>query len=68
MMVQKQIFEMNTLSYYIDKMQEFDITMNLDGLNSKFKYSIPIINNNNDDDVKSGNNTQLNPYEIRKYY
>ncbi len=49
-----QIFEMNTLSYYRDKMKEFDVTMNLDGLNSKYKYGIPV-------------GSQLNPYQIRKY-
>ena len=45
--------------YYIDKMKEFDITMNLDGLNSKYQMNIPIISKNG--------SVQLSPYQIRKY-
>eukprot|EP01084_Bolivina_argentea_P128004 226334_1 len=47
---------MNTLSYYRDKLKEFDIAMNLDGLISKYKYSI-----------SNNNNKQINKYEIKEY-
>eukprot|EP01083_Nonionella_stella_P096023 269721_1 len=55
-----QIFEMNTLSYYRDKRTEFDITMNLDGLNSKYLHTIPIVG---DDEPY----VYLTPFEIRTY-
>ena len=53
-----QIFKMNTKSYYRDKLKEFDITMNLDGLTSKYKLKIPI---------KSHDNIILNKYQIKQY-
>ena len=43
-----------SLSYYRDKLKEFDITMNLDGLVSKYKYSIPI----------AAKGEQLNKYQV----
>ena len=56
-----QIFEMNTMSYYRDKLQEFDITeINLDGLTSKYTLKIPVKSNDK-------YNEMLNKYQIKKY-
>ena len=53
-----QMFEMNTVSYYRDKLKQFDVRMNLDGLTSKYKLKIPI---------KSDENEMLNKYQIKQY-
>ena len=38
-----QIFEMNTLSFYRDTLSPFDVTMNLDGLSSRYRWTIPLL-------------------------
>eukprot|EP01084_Bolivina_argentea_P216417 367673_1 len=51
------IFEMNTLSYYRNQLKEFDVTINLDGLHSKYSYSIPT----------TTDQQQVNKYQIKQY-
>ena len=52
-------FQMSTKSYYYtDKFKEFDITMNLNGLISKYQITIP---------VKSTANEIINKYQTNGY-
>ena len=58
-----QIFEMNTLSFYRDTLSPFDVTMNLDGLRSKYRWTIPLTEGQPEPPLDG----EWRPFLLRKY-